>query len=136
MLESMLCLTLNEVQWSQFKVPPPPRPMYGPIETADGYVMLAIASEKTFLGLINAIGHPEWARDPRFASYSDRRNNWGHLMDAVETWSRGLPTEQCLAELNKEGVPSSAYRTVAEALTDPQLAHRKALAEEIGRAHV
>jgi crotonobetainyl-CoA:carnitine CoA-transferase CaiB-like acyl-CoA transferase len=129
MLESMLCLTLNEVQWSQFKVPPPPRPMYGPIETADGYVMLAIASEKTFLGLINAIGHPEWARDPRFASYSDRRNNWGHLMDAVETWSRGLPTEQCLAELNKEGVPSSAYRTVAEALTDPQLAHRKALAE-------
>src|SRR6201988_2049405 len=28
MLESMLTLTLNEVQWSQFVVPPPPRPMY------------------------------------------------------------------------------------------------------------
>jgi len=129
MLESMLCLTLNEVQWSQFKVPPPPRPMYGPIETADGYVMLAIASEKTFLGLINVIGHPEWASDPRFASYSDRRDNWGHLMDAVEAWSRTLPTEECLAGLNKAGVPSSAYRTVAQALADPQLAHRRALAE-------
>jgi crotonobetainyl-CoA:carnitine CoA-transferase CaiB-like acyl-CoA transferase len=129
MLESMLCLTLNEVQWSQFKVPPPPRPMYGPIETADGYVMLAIASEKTFLGLINVIGHPEWASDPRFASYSDRRDNWGHLMDAVEAWSRTLPTEQCLAGLSKAGVPSSAYRTVAQALADPQLAHRRALAE-------
>ena len=27
------------------------------------------------------------------------------------------------------GVPCSAYRTVAEALADPQLAHRQALAE-------
>jgi len=129
MLEAMLTLPLNEVQWSQFVVPPPPRPMYGPIETADGYVMLAIASEKTFQGLINVIGRPEWVSDPRFATYSDRRDNWGLLMDTVEAWSRGLPTEQCVAELNRAGVPCSAYRTVAEALADPQLAHRRALAE-------
>jgi crotonobetainyl-CoA:carnitine CoA-transferase CaiB-like acyl-CoA transferase len=129
MLEAMLTLPLNEVQWSQFVVPPPPRPMYGPIETADGYVMLAIASEKTFQGLINVIGRPEWVSDPRFATYSDRRDNWGLLMDTVEAWSRGLPTEQCVAELNKAGVPCSAYRTVAEALADPQLVHRRALAE-------
>jgi crotonobetainyl-CoA:carnitine CoA-transferase CaiB-like acyl-CoA transferase len=129
MLEAMLTLPLNEVQWSQFVVPPPPRPMYGPIETADGYVMLAIASEKTFQGLINVIGRPEWVSDPRFATYTDRRDNWGLLMDTVEAWSRGLPTEQCVAELNRAGVPCSAYRTVAEALADPQLVHRRALAE-------
>jgi crotonobetainyl-CoA:carnitine CoA-transferase CaiB-like acyl-CoA transferase len=129
MLESMLTLTLNEVQWSQFKVAPTSRPMFGPIETADGYVMVAIASEKTFQGLMNAIGHPEWVSDPRFAAYADRRNNWAELMDGVEAWSRTVTTEQCLAALSKEGVPSSAYRTVAEALADPQLAHRRALAE-------
>jgi crotonobetainyl-CoA:carnitine CoA-transferase CaiB-like acyl-CoA transferase len=129
MLESMLMLTLNEVQWSQFKVAPPSRPMFGPIETADGYVMLAIASEKTFQGLMSAIGRPEWVSDSRFAAYADRRNNWAELMDGVEAWSRTVTTEQCLAALNKEGVPSSAYRTVAEALADPQLTHRRALAE-------
>jgi crotonobetainyl-CoA:carnitine CoA-transferase CaiB-like acyl-CoA transferase len=129
MLESMLTLTLNEVQWSQFKVAPTSRPMFGPIETADGYVMLAIASEKTFQGLMNAIGRTEWVSDPRFAAYADRRNNWAELMDGVEAWSRMVTTEQCLAALNTEGVPSSAYRTVAEALADPQLAHRRALAE-------
>jgi crotonobetainyl-CoA:carnitine CoA-transferase CaiB-like acyl-CoA transferase len=129
MLESMLSLTLNELQWSQFDVPPPPRPMYGPIETSDGFVMVAIASEKTFQGLMKAIGHPEWVDDPRFANYSDRRNNWAHLMDGVEAWSRSITTERCLAELNKEGVPSSAYRTVAQALSDPQIAHRRALSE-------
>ena len=40
-----------------------------------------------------------------------------------------MTTAQCLAALNTHGVPSSAYRTVAEALRDPQIAHRGALAE-------
>ncbi len=129
MLESMLSLTLNELQWSQFEVKPLQRPMFGPIETADGYVMVAIASEKTFQSLMTVIGHAEWIVDPRFAVYSDRRENWGDLMVGVEAWSRTVTTEACLAALNASGVPSSAYRTVAEALSDPQLAHRGALSE-------
>jgi crotonobetainyl-CoA:carnitine CoA-transferase CaiB-like acyl-CoA transferase len=129
MLESMLSLTLNEVQWSQFEVQQSQRPMFGPIGTSDGFVMAAVASEKTFQGLLQVIGHPEWITDPRFAKYSDRRANWGDLMDAVEAWSRTVTTEACLAELNGHGVPSAAYRTVKEALSDPQLAHRGALAE-------
>jgi len=129
MLESMLSLTLNELQWSQFEVKPTQRPMFGPIATADGYVMVAIASEKTFQSLMKVIGHPEWVSDPRFAVYADRRDNWASLMEGVEAWSGNVTTEQCLAALNGEGVPSSAYRTVAEALADPQIAHRGALAE-------
>jgi crotonobetainyl-CoA:carnitine CoA-transferase CaiB-like acyl-CoA transferase len=129
MLESMLSLTLNEVQWSQFPVKQTARPMFGPIATKDGYVMVAIASEKTFQGLMKVIGHPEWVSDVRFAAYADRRTNWAELMDGVEAWSRTVTTAECLAGLNREGVPSSAYRTVAQALADPQLAHRGALAE-------
>jgi CoA:oxalate CoA-transferase len=129
MLESMLSLTLNELQWSQFEVSLPKRPMFGPLETADGYVMVAVASEKTFQSLVNAAGHPEFIADPRFAGYADRRDNWEDLMNGVETWSGRLTTEQCLVELNAHGVPCSAYRTVAEALRDPQIAHRGALSE-------
>jgi crotonobetainyl-CoA:carnitine CoA-transferase CaiB-like acyl-CoA transferase len=129
MLESMLSLTLNELQWSQFEVTLPKRPMFGPLETADGYVMVAVASEKTFQNLVKAARHPEWITDPRFAKYADRRDNWEALMNGVESWSRTLATEKCLAELNGHGVPCSAYRTVAEALSDPQIAHRGALSE-------
>jgi CoA:oxalate CoA-transferase len=129
MLESMLSLTLNEVQWSQFDVIQPSRPMFGPVETADGYVMVAVASEKTFQNLVTASGHPEWISDPRFARYPDRRGHWQDLMDGIETWSRTLTTQQCVKVLNKNGVPCSAYRSVAEAMSDPQIAHRGALAE-------
>jgi crotonobetainyl-CoA:carnitine CoA-transferase CaiB-like acyl-CoA transferase len=103
--------------------------MFGPVETSDGYVMIAIASEKTFQGLVTAAGHRDWITDPRFANYGNRRANWSALMDGVEQWSRTVSTGQCLAELSSNGVPSSAYRTVTEALADPQLAHRGALAE-------
>src|SRR6266404_59969 len=129
MLESMLSLTLNELQWSQFEEKETQRPMFGPIETSDGYVMVAIASEKTFQSLMQVIGHPEWVSDPRFAKYADRREHWASLMDGVEVWSRAVTTEKCLVALNDHGVPSSAYRTVSEALRDPQIAHRGALAE-------
>jgi crotonobetainyl-CoA:carnitine CoA-transferase CaiB-like acyl-CoA transferase len=129
MLESMLTLTANDVQNAQFDVPPPSRPMFGPIETADGYVIVAIASEKTFQGLMRTAGHPDWIDDPRFATYAERRRFWTEMMEGVEGWSRTVTTQRCLAELSANGVPVSPYRTVAEAMADPQLAHRGALAE-------
>lgn len=129
MLESMLTLTVIELQNSQFAVKPPPRPMFGPTETGNGYVMITIASEKTFQGLMGVIGRPEWVSDPRFSTYAARRENWADLMDGVEVWSRQLTTDACLLALGAAGVPASAYRTVSEALADPQLAHRQALSE-------
>jgi CoA:oxalate CoA-transferase len=129
MLESMLTLTPNEVQNAQFNVAPPSRPMFGPVETADGYVMVAIASEKTFQGLLRAAGRLEWIEDSRFAKYADRRSHWTELMEGVENWSRTVTTEKCLADLCAHGVPCSAYRTVAEAMRDPQITHRGGLAE-------
>ena len=129
MLESMLSLTLNELQWSQFEVKPTQRPMFGPIETSDGYVMVAIASEKTFQSLMQVIGHPEWVSDPRFAKYSDRRENWVSLIDGVEAWSRTVTTEQCLAALNTTAFPHRPIAPSPRRCADPQMAHRGALAE-------
>ena len=129
MLESMLSLTLTEMQVAQFPVTPPGRPMFGPIATKDGYIMLAIASEKTFQSVAGATGHPGWVSDPRFAEYHHRRNNWGHFIDEVERWSGQHTTAEVQAIFERHGVPSSPYRTVKEAMTDPQLAHRQAFAE-------
>ena len=127
MLESMLTLTVVELQSSQFSVKPPPRPMFGPTETATGYIMITVASEKTFKALMGVIGRPEWVADPRFSSYAPRRQNWADMMDGVEAWSKRLTTDACLVALSAAGVPASAYRTIKEALDDPQLAHRQAL---------
>jgi CoA:oxalate CoA-transferase len=129
MLETMLTLLVGEVQNSQFPVAPPGRPMFGPVRTKDGFIMPAVASEKTFQALCQAAGHFEWVADSRFALYPDRRSNWGDFIDLLETWTTTLTTRECQIALDQAGVPSSPYRTVTEVLADPQLAHRGALTE-------
>jgi len=129
MFEGMLSLMTVELQATQFEMPPrPKRALYGPAATADGYVNIAVASERTFQELGNAAGRP-WATDPRFAKYLDRRANWAEFMDELEVWTRTLPTKDLMAILDRHGVPAGPYRTVKEALADPQLAHRGSLAE-------
>jgi crotonobetainyl-CoA:carnitine CoA-transferase CaiB-like acyl-CoA transferase len=129
MLESMLTLTLTELQTAQFDVPPMGRPTFTPLPTRDGWIMPAVASERSFEGFCRTIGRPGWIADPRFARYIDRRRHWAELMDGAEEWTRGRGTEECRAAFDREGVPCSPYRTVKEAMADPQLAHRGALAE-------
>jgi CoA:oxalate CoA-transferase len=51
MLETMLTLMVAEIQAAQFPVAPPGRPMFGQVRTKDGYIMPAVASEKTFQSL-------------------------------------------------------------------------------------
>ncbi len=129
MLEAMLSLTLLEMQEAQFEMPPrPSRPLFGPVETSDGYINIAVASERTFDGLAKSADRLDWFEDPRFKNYPDRRANWGELMDEFETWSRGVTNAECLAVLEANAVPAAAYRTVREAMADPQLAHRAAFA--------
>ena len=129
MLESMLTLTLSEIQSAQFDVTLPSRPIFGPIATKDGYINLSVASERTFQNLAAACGRTDWITDPRFAKYTDRRANWDQLIAELEIWSSSLPASEVQAAFDRHQVPASPYRTVKEALGDPQLAHRGALAE-------
>jgi crotonobetainyl-CoA:carnitine CoA-transferase CaiB-like acyl-CoA transferase len=128
MFEGMLSLMTTELQANQFQMPPmPKRALYGPAATADGFVNIAIASEKLFRELAKAAGREDWITDPRFAKYLDRRGNWAEFMDELEIWTRSLSTADCMATLERHGVPAGPYRTVKEALADPQLEHRQSL---------
>lgn len=127
MFETLVGMLLGEVNRAQFDFEMPSRPMYGPIEASDGYVMLATASEKTFQDMATAAGRRDWLTDPRFEKYQDRRMNWGLLVDELEAWSKKLTVKEVVAALENQGVPCSPYVTVTEALQDPQVEHRGSL---------
>ena len=127
MFETLVGMLLGEVNRAQFDFEVPSRPMYGPIEARDGYVMLATASERTFQDMATAAGRRDWLTDPRFAKYADRRMNWGLFVVELEEWSRTLSVKEVVAAFEKHGVPCSPYLTVTEALKDPQVAHRGSL---------
>lgn len=129
MFESLVGMLLGEVNRAFFDFEMPSRPMYGPVEAKDGYVMLATASEKTFQDMATAAGRRDWLTDPRFEKYADRRMNWDKFVDEFESWSRKFTVKECVAALEKHGVPCSPYLTVTEALQDPQVAHRGSLCD-------
>jgi CoA:oxalate CoA-transferase len=129
MFESLVGMMLGEVNRAQFDFDMPSRPMYGPVEAKDGYVMLATASERTFQDMAAAAGRKDWLTDPRFEKYADRRMNWDQFVDEFERWSKTLTIKECVAALEKHGVPCSPYVTVTEALQDAQVAHRGSLCE-------
>ena len=137
LIESMLQLMPYEVQEAQFPVTRD-RPVYPPFRTADGYVMISAISPKNFEALLQAIGIAGWRDDPILATDAARQANWMQVMQRIEAWTSQRPSAECERRLLDAGVPATAYRTVAEAIADPQLAHRGSLAtvEDAGGRHL
>jgi CoA:oxalate CoA-transferase len=128
LMDSMLSLLVFEGQEAQFPTKRR-RPLYHPLRTADGYIIVAPVSEKIFGKMCDALGHPEWRADLRFSQINEREQHWDALMGLIEEWTQQRSSMDAEAHLTAAGVPSSRYLTSAEALQDPQLAHRGSLAE-------
>jgi crotonobetainyl-CoA:carnitine CoA-transferase CaiB-like acyl-CoA transferase len=106
MFEALVGMLLGEVNRAQFDFEMPSRPMYGPVEAKDGYVMLATASERTFQDMATAAGRRDWLTDPRFEKYADRRMNWDKFVDEFEAWSRTLTVKECVARSRSTACPA------------------------------
>jgi crotonobetainyl-CoA:carnitine CoA-transferase CaiB-like acyl-CoA transferase len=128
MLEAMVGMLVYETQTAQFPGDAR-RPLYTPLRTQDGFIMVAPTSPRNFEQLTQATGHPEWQQDPRFRTNADRNAHWATLLKLVEEWTCLHSGEQAEAILSRHGVPCALYRDVAEVLDDPQLAARGAFTE-------
>jgi crotonobetainyl-CoA:carnitine CoA-transferase CaiB-like acyl-CoA transferase len=101
---------------------------YTTYRAADGMMALAIGNERQFQRTCEVLGHPEWAKDERFASNRARVENRA-LIDGLinEALSRDR-ADAWLAKLKAVGVPCGRINSVAEALDDPHTAARDMIA--------
>ena len=128
LMDSVLGMLIYEMQAAQFP-PDRPRQVYEPVQSQDGFVMVAAVTQKNLELLFDVIGHPQGKTDPRFATMAAKESNWPALLDLIETWTRQRPGAECEAVLMRAGVPCSRYRSVAEAMDDPQIAARGLMVE-------
>ncbi|MCB1476346.1 MAG: CoA transferase [Rhodobiaceae bacterium] len=128
LIESMLNLLLLEMQVVQQPLEFG-RARYRPIRANDGYVMVVPVNANNFANLCKATGHEEWLSDPRFAKPPERVRNYDTLMEELQKWTIQRSGEECEKILLGAGVPASRYRTVEEAMSDPQLTHRGSFPE-------
>ena len=128
LMDSVLGMLIYEMQAAQFP-PERPRQVYEPVRSNDGFVMVAAVTRKNLEVLFDVIGRPEAKHDPRFATVATKEANWPQLLQLIEGWTSQRSGAECEAVLMKAGVPCSRYRTVGEAMTDPQVAARGSLSE-------
>ena len=102
---------------------------YQAVTTRDGHLIVAVFAEKFWAGFCRALGHPEWERDPRFATNRDRVARRETLTALVEATFAERGTEAWLERLVAEGVPCAPILTVDRVLADPQVKHREMVLE-------
>jgi crotonobetainyl-CoA:carnitine CoA-transferase CaiB-like acyl-CoA transferase len=102
---------------------------YRPFETADFLIALAIGANRQFRKLCKAMGHPELADDPRFATNPARVENRRALYDVLEVTFRTRGRDDWLRAFHAEGLPAGAIRTVDQVIEAPELAERGMVTE-------
>jgi formyl-CoA transferase/CoA:oxalate CoA-transferase len=97
---------------------------YQRFTTQDGYLVVGAGNQKLFERFSQAVGHPEWPSDPRFASGGLRMKNRAALEAAIEAVFRTAPTAHWQRALEAAGIPCGPVNTYAQLFSDPQVLHR------------
>lgn len=92
----------------------------------DGWVVIAVASNKLFRRLMVTIGREELGQDPRFRGARGRLERSAEINDVVAAWVAERTVGEVTAALGPEGgnIPCSPVYSPADLLTHPQLVAR------------
>lgn len=124
LMDSMMNLLVFETQNAQFPQASRPR-LAKPLRTQDSFVLVSPTNDNNFRAICQCTGHTEWLDDPLLSTFEARYKNWDEFQRRIETWTRQHSAEDCERTLMAAGVPCSRYRTVEEAMSDPQFLERE-----------
>lgn len=99
----------------------------GTFRTLDGHINIAANKQEQWEAACDVLGLPELKTDPRFAERDTRKKNRKELTPLFEARLTTLPTAHWVEALNARDVPSGEILSLAQALRQPQVAHRGVL---------
>ena len=97
---------------------------------AEGEMILIGGNGDTvFARLAEAMGKPELASDPRYATHAARGANQGELDGLIGGWTKGWRLDALLAHLEENGVPCGRIFRAPDMLEHEQFKAREAIVE-------
>lgn len=97
---------------------------FGAFHASDGIFTIAVANNKLFAALAQAIGRPELVDIPEFGSDALRHRNAEELTRIIEEWASTRSAEQAAEELSAAGVPASSVWNLDQAAHSTQVEER------------
>ncbi len=101
----------------------------GTFVTKDGYINIAANKQEQWEDLCDVLGVPELKEDARFKERDTRKGNRKELTPLLEAKLKEKETSFWAEALNAKGIPSGEILSLDDALHQPQVEYRKALAE-------
>ena len=105
------------------------RPTANLFRAGDGYLLLAVNSEKQYRSLMAAIGRADTLEDPRFADWFARQENEPVLRAIIEEALSNKDPREWERILEAAGAPCASIWTVEQMIDHPQILARRAIQE-------
>ncbi len=97
----------------------------GVFRAKEGYIVI-LALDRQWPGVAEALGKPEWADDPRYATFDARRECKDELIAFIEAWLQSFPSDRAALDvLAKHRVPAAPVLSVEETVDHPHFVARQ-----------
>jgi CoA:oxalate CoA-transferase len=80
----------------------------------DGFVILTMPQDHQWVGLVEAMGSPEWARKEEYATEMGRAQNHDDIQPRVEAWALQFTKDEIYRICQDHSVPLGPVRSTAE----------------------
>jgi len=97
---------------------------YETFTTKDSDIVIAVGNDDTWRRFCPAVGLPELADDPRFATNKDRMEHYEAMREPIDRMFRTKTCAEWIEILNAAGVANGEVRNIGQMLNDPQLEAR------------
>lgn len=127
MYEIMLSLMVYETQAAQFPSESIGKTVYRPFRAGEEFILISAVTDRNVRALMEVMGDPALLAEPRYTDMTLREQHWEEWQGRVADWVRDQDAAEVEELLLANGVPCARYRSVDEALRDPQLEVRRSL---------
>ncbi len=94
---------------------------------SDGDIVIGANQDNLFQRFCEAIGHPEWAADPRYKTHLARAEVQAELDEMISAWTRKHTVAEIDALMVKAGVPAGPINRPGQIIADPHVLARNAI---------
>jgi len=91
----------------------------------DGFISATAPEEAQWQRLVELMGNPEWAKDPRFENRVKRSQHADELDERIESWFASRGKAEIFAACQERNVPFSPIQDIREVVECPHLEERR-----------
>lgn len=96
---------------------------------SDGYVVMAIPTDRFWASMVEIMGNPEWTENELFKDRAGRRENWDAIELMMGEWTQEHTAEEVSRAAQAKRIPCMPVYTMKEVVNSEQLAAREFFVE-------